>query len=151
MSFALVSAAFAAGRPIPVRHTCDGDNLSPPLTWTGAPTGTSAFALVMDDPDAPGGAFTHWLLCDIPISQSGLDEGLRPGACGTAGVNDFSRQGYGGPCPPKRHGPHHYRFHLYALSRRIGMKSGYTKAQLDAAIADAILGVAELSTSYERA
>jgi Raf kinase inhibitor-like YbhB/YbcL family protein len=150
MPFALTSSAVASGRPIPIRYTCDGDNLSPPLAWTDPPPGTSAFALIVDDPDAPSGTFTHWLLCDVPATTSALDEGLRSGRIGVAGVNDFSKPGYGGPCPPRGHGPHRYRFHLHALGRRLGLKPGYSRADLDAAIAGAVLGTATLEATYER-
>lgn len=150
MPFALTSSTLSAGQPVPVRHTCDGDDLSPSLAWTDPPAGTAAFVLVMDDPDAPGGTFTHWLLADIPATRSGLDEGLRPGACGTPGANDFSRPSYGGPCPPRQHGPHRYRIHLHALDRQLNLKRGYSRGQLDAAMAGHILGTAALVASYER-
>jgi hypothetical protein len=90
MAFVLGSSALTPGRPIPIRFTCDGDNVSPPLAWSGSPPGARAFALVMDDPDAPGGTFTHWLLCDLPATRTDLDEGAGAGT-GTAGVNGFGR------------------------------------------------------------
>jgi Raf kinase inhibitor-like YbhB/YbcL family protein len=135
---------------MPTRHTCDGENVSPPLTWASPPPNTKAFALVMDDPDAPGGQFTHWMLCDIPATRADLDEGGEPDGAGTPGLNDFSKLGYGGPCPPRGHGPHRYRFHLMALDRRLGLRPGFSRADFDAALTNATLGIATLVTTYER-
>ena len=151
MAFTLTSPAFAPGAAIPVRHTCDGEDLSPPLVWHGAPPGTKAFALVVDDPDAPSGTFTHWLLCDVPASRAGLPEGVATGQIGVAGTNGFSRLGYGGPCPPRGHGPHRYRFRLHALSAPLGLTAGCSRAEVDAALDGATLASAELVGRYERA
>lgn len=115
----LTSRAFAEGETIPTRYTCDGENLSPPLAWTGAPEGTASFALICDDPDAPGGKFHHWSIRDIPADRTSLGEGVGLGACLGGmhqAVNDFGGVGYGGPCPPKGDGAHRYRFRLYALT-----------------------------------
>jgi Phosphatidylethanolamine-binding protein len=102
MAFTLSSSSFAAGATIPVKHTCDGADRSPPLRWEDAPDAKS-FVLIVDDPDAPGGTFTHWVLYDIPGTQRALPEGLAPvSALGTSGTNDFARMGYGGPCPRRR-------------------------------------------------
>jgi Raf kinase inhibitor-like YbhB/YbcL family protein len=115
----LRSTAFSDGAVIPRRFTCDGENLSPPLEWSGAPSGTRSFALVCDDPDAPSGTFHHWAAYDIPADQAALQEGVsratRAGAFKQA-ISDFDRPGYGGPCPPHGHGPHHYQFLIFALS-----------------------------------
>ena len=109
---ALTSSAFQNGQPIPVRYTCDGENQSPALSWGDPPQGTKSFALVIDDPDAPNGIFRHWGVFDIPASTRSIGGGQR---VGTEVTNDFGKAGYGGPCPPKGHGPHHYHFKLFAL------------------------------------
>ncbi len=110
----LVSSAFADGAAIPRRFTCDGDDASPPLQWSGVPAETKSFVLLCDDPDAPGGTWHHWAAYDIPPDTSELAEN----AAGSfkEAVNDFRKTGYGGPCPPPGHGPHHYHFRLLALS-----------------------------------
>src|SRR5919108_3536307 len=100
MPFKLSSPAFADGGAIPARHTCDGDDRSPRLTWTGTPDGTRSLALVMDDPDAPRGTFTHWVVYDLPADATELGEGS---TVGTQGRNSFGRSGYGGPRPPPGH------------------------------------------------
>ncbi|WP_159726404.1 YbhB/YbcL family Raf kinase inhibitor-like protein [Methylosinus sp. Ce-a6] len=115
----LQSTAFAEGAEIPRKYTCDGENVSPPLQWSGAPAQTKSFALLCDDPDAPAGVWRHWAVYDLSPDGSGLPEGAgRPGPQRgfSQGINDFDRSGYGGPCPPPRHGVHHYRFRLLALS-----------------------------------
>jgi len=115
----LTSNAFHDGAGIPRRFTCDGEDVSPPLSWTDAPSATRSFALFCDDPDAPTGVWHHWAAYDIPAKHTVLDEGvggeLKPLNFKQA-INDFQRPGYGGPCPPRRHGPHHYHFRLLALS-----------------------------------
>lgn len=118
MSLSLTSSAFSNGGRIPQEHTCDGDNASPPLTWSGKPENARSFVLICDDPDAPSGTFHHWAIYDIPVSVDRIDAGCPPQArLGHArqARNDFGRAGYGGPCPPKGHGDHHYRFRLLAL------------------------------------
>ncbi len=116
MSLTLISPAFAAGGRIPVRYTCDGTDVSPPLRWSGAPAGTRSFALLCTDPDARAGTWYHWAIFDIPSTVGGLAERQRPDTPGMRqAVNDFGRKGYGGPCPPGD-GAHHYHFTLYALN-----------------------------------
>ena len=115
----LSSSAFSDGGPIPPRFTCDGEDVSPPLQWSEAPPETKSFALICNDPDAPAGIWHHWVAYDIPVDLSGLPEGAgRPtrGERFKHANNDFGRAGYGGPCPPRGHGPHHYHFRLLALS-----------------------------------
>ena len=114
----LKSNAFADGAAVPQRFTCEGDDTSPPLEWSEAPTGTRSFALVCDDPDAPGGTWHHWAAYDISAARTALPEGAgrRDAKDLAQAVNDFGRTGYGGPCPPRGHGPHHYHFRLLALS-----------------------------------
>jgi Raf kinase inhibitor-like YbhB/YbcL family protein len=115
----LTSTAFSEGAIIPRRFTCDGEDVSPALQWTGAPAQTKSFALLCDDPDAPAGVWRHWGVYDIPANLTELHEGAgkanRDGDLKQA-VNDFRRIGYGGPCPPHGHGTHHYHFRLLALS-----------------------------------
>jgi len=115
MAFKLFSSAFSDGGRIPSLHTSQGADLSPSLEWSGEPAGTRGFALIVDDPDAPSGTWTHWLLFDIPPTVHTLAQGYAAGSLGVSGVNDFGKLGYGGPCPPKGHGPHRYFFKLYAL------------------------------------
>ena len=115
----LTSAAFADGAAIPRRYTCDGEDLSPPLAWTDQPAETRSFALLCYDPDAPGGTWHHWAAYDIPAALTSLAQGAAQDAEKRGfkqAINDFQRSGYGGPCPPHRHGPHHYNFRLLALS-----------------------------------
>jgi Raf kinase inhibitor-like YbhB/YbcL family protein len=155
MAFSLTSSAFRNGEPIPTQHTCDGPDVSPPLAWRGAPDGTAAFALIVDDPDAPGGIWVHWVLYDVPTTLEALaehvDDGPTPHGLGGAaqGRNDFRRLGYGGPCPPP--GPsHRYLFKLYALRRTLGIAPGATKAELERGMAGQILAMAELMGRYQR-
>lgn len=150
MMFTLRSPAFEHGRAVPRRFTCDGDNVSPPLEWTGAPAGTVRFALVLDDPDAPSGTFTHWLVCDLPAEQTRIDEGIPLDGIAMEGVNDFGREGYGGPCPPRGHGPHHYRFHLYAVGQAMKLPNGFSRRDLDRALRGHVLGTALLEGTYGR-
>lgn len=113
------STSFANGSTIPRRFTCDGEDLSPPLGWSRAPAGTASFVLLCDDPDAPAGTWHHWAAYDIASDRTGLAEGASrqaPGEDFKQASNDFRKAGYGGPCPPHGHGPHHYRFRLLALS-----------------------------------
>jgi Raf kinase inhibitor-like YbhB/YbcL family protein len=118
MQLTLISSAFADGARIPHRYTCDGEDLSPPFRWLGAPTNTKSFVFICSDPDAPGGTWYHWGLYDVPVEIGDLREGYpkdaRVGPVRQA-VTDFKRIGYGGPCPPRDHGEHHYRFRLMAL------------------------------------
>jgi hypothetical protein len=150
----LTSPAFAEGQSIPKRFTCDGPGISPPLAWSGVPAGARSLALVVDDPDAPGGLFTHWIVLGLAAQADSLAEGaatrgLPPGA--VQGVNDFDRPGYGGPCPP--HGRHRYVHHLYALDLAPGVLPAVRKAnrsRIDAALQGHILAHARLTGTYER-
>lgn len=150
MALTLTSLAFGDGQAVPAEFTCDGDNLSPPLAWAGPPEGTRSFALVMDDPDAPGGTFTHWLLYDVPAAQRGLDQGAATGAPGKTLHNDFGKPGYGGPCPPRRHGVHRYRFTLHALDVPALRFHGHRREDLDRALGEHTLATATLTGRYER-
>ncbi len=149
------SSAFQNGDAIPAMYTCDGGDKSPPLSWSGAPAGVAAFALVVEDPDAPGGTFLHWVLYDLPGSQSSLPEGVStsgelPQLGGAKqGTNGFRKTGYGGPCPPR--GPaHHYHFKLYALDKKLGLPAGATQAQLSGAMQGHQIGTGELVGVYAR-
>jgi len=151
--FRLSSDAFENEESIPARFTCDGENASPPLAWSGAPAETQSFALIMDDPDAPGGVFTHWVLFDLPAETSELPEGVetseRPQVGGVQGSNDADSIGYGGPCPPS--GPaHRYRFTLYALDGPVNLDPGAKKQEVLDTMDSDILAQAELVGTYGR-
>jgi len=153
--FALTSTAFTNGAAIPARFTCDGEDLSPALSWSGAPKGTATFALVVEDPDAPGGTFIHWVLYDLPATTNALAEGMpKDGSLaklGNAhqGRTSFKALGYGGPCPPK--GPaHRYYFRLYALDAALGLPVGATRDEVVAAMRGHELAKAELMGTYAR-
>jgi hypothetical protein len=153
LAWELGSPAIAPGGAIPVKFTCDGPDVSPPLAWTEPPAGTKGFALIVDDPDAPGGIWVHWVLYGMPGTVRSLPEGLParemlPGL-GTQGINDFRKLGYGGPCPPR--GPaHRYRFHLYALDGERVLPPRKTKAEVLRAIEGHVLGQTELLGRYQR-
>jgi Raf kinase inhibitor-like YbhB/YbcL family protein len=138
----LTSNSFADGEAIPARHTCDGDDVSPPLAWTDVPDGTAAFVLIVDDPDA--GGFVHWLLTDIPGDARELPEGAGD-AVGRPGPNDFGRPGWGGPCPPAEH---RYVFTLFALREPIENVNDADAARRQAE--DAALARATLTGRYAR-
>lgn len=151
MAFKLTIQAFRQQDTIPKLHTCEGADLSPALEWEGEPSGTKSFALIMDDPDAPAGVWNHWLLFDIPASLHALAQGFKPGQAGQSGANDFGRPGYGGPCPPKGHGPHRYFFKLFAVDvPSLGLSSGARRAALDRALKGHILAEASYMGRYER-
>ncbi len=150
----LRSSAFSDGETIPRRFTCDGQDLSPPLDWSGAPAQALSFAIFCDDPDAPGGTWHHWAAYDIPADRLGLAEGAaRHGdAIGfRQGVNNFRRTGYGGPCPPRGHGPHHYRFRILALSlARLPLGNNRSCADIERAAGKYVIAEASLVGVYER-
>jgi len=156
MSLTLSSSAFAAGGQIPDAYTCEGKDISPPLAWNGAPSGTQSFALVVDDPDAPDPAapkltWVHWVLYDLPASASKLAEAARPQSLpdGTReGLNDWKKSGYGGPCPPI--GRHRYFFKLYALDRVLGDLQRPTKAALEKAMQGHVLAQSTLIGTYQK-
>lgn len=151
MAFKLAISAFPEGGTIPKLHTCDGADLSPPLEWSGEPAGTQSFALIVDDPDAPVGTWNHWLQYDIPAGTRELPQGVDHRKLGRSGTNDFGRLGYGGPCPPKGHGPHRYFFKLYALDvARLDMAAGVKRSGLDRALKGHVLAEAQYMGRYER-
>ena len=153
--FALSSPAFEAGGGIPVRYTCDGKSLSPPLRWSHAPEGTRSFALICDDPDAVkvvGYTFIHWVIFNVPASADSLGEGVppKPGLADGSrqGKNSTSRIGYIGPCPPQ--GDHRYFFRLYALDAVLDLEPGVSAEQLRKAMEGHVLARAELMVVYRR-
>lgn len=151
MPFVLASPAFAEGDAIPVRHTCDGENISPELAWSGAPPGTRSFALVMHDPDGTRGDFVHWLLWDIGADESSLAEGVGGMSTGASGENGFRDISYAGPCPPPGSEPHRYFFELYALDvERLGVDRGTKRAEAEMVMRQHQLGQTKLMGRYAR-
>jgi hypothetical protein len=144
----LTSTAFADGREIPRKYTCDGENVSPPLAWDGVPAEAKALAIIVDDPDARG--FVHWVAFDIPAASSGqlaeaastADSGLRQG------TNSFGKVGWGGPCPPS--GTHHYRFRLLAIREPLGLPGAPTADTVLAAAKDRTVAEGTLTGLYHR-
>ena len=152
MAIQLTSTAFSDGAMIPIRYTCDGEDLSPPLSWSGLPAGTRSLALICDDPDAPVGTWDHWVLFNIPATATGLPENVPAKATfddgSVHGNNSWGRPGYGGPCPPG--GTHRYFFKLYALDTELNLKTGATKSQLVKAMEEHILDQVQLMGKYRR-
>jgi Raf kinase inhibitor-like YbhB/YbcL family protein len=148
-NFSLTSKGFKQGDMIPSKYTCDGKDVSPPLSWGIVPDGTKTLTLIVDDPDAPGGIFTHWVLFNLPATVTNLPEGVprldRLDGGGIQGKNDFGGKGYNGPCPPKRHT---YRFILYALDTELTLKPGATRENVLKAMEGHILARAELDGKY---
>ena len=154
MTWQVKTSAFNAGSDIPAKFTCDGSDTSPALAWNAPPEGTQSVALIVDDPDAPGRTWVHWVLYDLPTTERELAEGVPPDGQLPSGArqgrNDFGTIGYGGPCPPP--GPaHRYYFRLYALDKRLDLPAGATRAQLDRSMRGHILAHAELMGRYRRA
>lgn len=152
MAFTLNSGSFNNGAAIPRDFTCDGSDASPALSWSEAPAGTKSFALIVDDPDAPGGVFTHWVIYDIPAGAAGLPQGvpkMGDAAGAHQGRNGFGKIGYGGPCPPPGK-PHRYFLRLYALSQPLSLKTGASKQDVERAMHGRVLGTAELMGTYGR-
>lgn len=147
------SSAFQEGGEIPKKYTCSGENVSPPLSFSGIPEGTKSLALICDDPDAPGGTWVHWVVYDLPAKTAGLPENVpkteRLENDAAQGLTDFGRIGYGGPCPPPG-AYHRYFFKIYALSKMPGLSPGATKAQLLSAMEGSILSETQLIGRYKR-
>ena len=144
----LTSSAFQEGQPIPVQFTCDGANQSPPLSWDEPPQGTKSFAIVVDDPDAPGGTFRHWAAYDIPSSARSIAVGQQSES---QALNDMGKAGYGGPCPPKGHGPHHYHFKLLALDvEKLGAPANAKVLDVENEATKHAIARGELIGTYER-
>lgn len=143
------SNAFKEGQLIPKKFTCDGEDISPQLSWKEAPQNTAAFALIFDDPDAPMGTWVHWVLYNIPSTTMELAEGAKTLSVGTLeGLNSWSKRGYGGPCPPDR--MHRYYFKLYALDKVLELSPGASKEKLEEAMLSHVLAEAVLMGRYDR-
>lgn len=142
----ITSSAFQQGGNIPSKFTCDESDTSPPLQITGIPSNAKTLVLIVDDPDAPGGLFTHWLVWNIPAQTNSMAEGSAPK--GVHGTNDFGKSGYKGPCPPP--GTHRYSFKIFALDRELDLRSGAKRSQVDAAIKGHIIAQGELVGRYAR-
>ena len=146
-TFVLSSASFTGNSAIPQKYTCDSSNISPQLQWSGAPANTKSFALIMDDPDAPSGTFTHWIAFDIPAHQTQIAEGVK--SIGKSGKNSAGQNGYTAPCPPS--GTHRYYFTLYALDvASLGLNESASRAQVETAAKAHTLAVTQLMGRYAR-
>ena len=155
MGFKLRSPEIAEGSDIPRQYTCDGLNISPEVIWDGAPAGTKSFVLIVEDPDAPGGVFTHWVVYDLPAATNKLkgEFGNRSEAVDNIkqGMTDFGFAGYGGPCPPREHGKHRYYFILRAIDvETLGLNPGVKKRAVERAMAGHIIEEAKFMGAYER-
>jgi Raf kinase inhibitor-like YbhB/YbcL family protein len=148
----LTSSAFVQGEPIPAKYTCSGEDISPPLAWGEPPAGTQSFALIMDDPDAPGGTWDHWVFFNISPSIRSLPEAFPDGDTfpdgSLGGKNSWGNTGYGGPCPPG--GTHRYFFKLYALDEMLAINAGASKGELEKAMVGHILAYAELMGTFSK-
>jgi hypothetical protein len=149
------ASAVADCEPIDARYTCDGEDVSPALSWEGVPPGTAEFALIVDDPDAPGGTFTHWLVYGLDPGDTALPEGVPEGGMIAGppslsqGTNDFGTVGYGGPCPPGGE-THRYVFRLLALDQRLDLADGASRDDLLAAVESHVHAVTQLTATYAR-
>jgi Raf kinase inhibitor-like YbhB/YbcL family protein len=141
------SPAFGEGETIPTKYTCDGENISPQLDWTGVPQEAQSLALIADDPDAPGGTWVHWVLFELPPDLASLPEGTSEN--GTQGANSSKKLTYSGPCPPAGN-PHRYYFKLYALDGPLKLEEGATKAEVENAMQGHILAQGQLMGKYGR-
>jgi len=153
MTLSVSSPAFKEGERIPSKYTCEGQDISPQLKWNGVPEESKSLALIMDDPDAPSGVFTHWVIFNLPPDSQDLPEAV-PSASqlpsgALQGRNDFGRIGYGGPCPPPGY-PHRYRFTLYALDKNLDLGAGSSKNQVLSAAKGHILAQGQLIGIYQR-
>ena len=148
----LTSRAFAEGRLIPQKYTCEGLNISPPLAWTSGPSRTQSFVIIMEDPDAPAGTWVHWVLFDLPPTIHNLPEGIpalrKLANAEKHGMNSFKKLGYGGPCPPS--GTHRYIFKIYALDEMLKLEPGLAKEELFWAMDGHILAEGQLTGKYKK-
>ncbi len=141
------SPDFKEGKQIPSDFTCDGKNISPELVFKDVPANAKSLALIMDDPDAPRGTFTHWVVWNIPSNAKGISRGEKIKYA--QGMSDFGRTGYGGPCPPS--GTHRYFFKLYALDTVLGLEEGSSRSDLEKAMKGHVIAEAKLMGTYQRA
>ena len=152
-TLSIYSNVFEDGATLSSAYTCDGDDISPAISWEEVPAGTQSMALIMDDPDAPGRTFVHWVIYNIPARSGGLPSGVAKNNTlddgSLQGKNNFGKIGYGGPCPPSGK-PHRYVFKVYALNTELDLKSGATKSQLEAAMKGHILAQGEMVGTYGR-
>jgi len=152
MAIKLTSKAFNEGAMIPAQYTCDGRDISPPLSWSEVPAGTNSFALICDDPDAPIGTWVHWVVYNIPNNVTSIPENVPPTKTIMGdilqGMTDFRQVGYGGPCPPR--GTHRYYFKIYALDKMLTLPAGVTKRELLKAMEGHILAEGQLMGRYKR-
>ena len=149
----LTSSAFADGQALPAQFTCSCAGQSPPLSWSQPPQGTKSFALVVDDPDAPSGTFRHWGAYDIPANLRSLDAGAgnSAGSAFAQALNDFGKPGYGAPCPPPGHGPHHYRFRLFALDvDKLAIPANGKASDVESEANKHLVGQARLTGVFQR-
>lgn len=153
MNVKLTSSAFGEGQTIPKKYTCEGQNVSPPLSWDGVPLAAKSLALISDDPDAPVGTWVHWVIYNIPVTISELIEAISPvpdlPGIGLQGKNDFRKIGYGGPCPPPGK-THRYFFKLYALDIALNLPKGSTKQDLEKMMEGHVLAQGQLVGTYRR-
>ncbi len=154
MDLLITSDAFLEGEAIPTKYTCDGDDLSPDLRWSDIPPNTKSLALICEDPDAPSGTFTHWVLFDLPPTVTELPEGVstaeRLANGAVQGQNDFKRIGYGGPCPPTNDSEHRYYFRIYALDTDLQLQAGSRREDVASAMAGHVLAMGHLMGTYKR-
>jgi Raf kinase inhibitor-like YbhB/YbcL family protein len=150
----ITSDAFLEGEAIPTKYTCDGDELSPDLRWSDIPPNTRSLALICEDPDAPSGTFTHWILFDLPPTVTELPEGVSTAERLTNGAvqgqNDFKRIGYGGPCPPPNDSEHRYYFRIYALDTELQLQAGARREDIVPAMVGHVLATGHLMGTYKR-
>ena len=147
----VLSKAFSAGGAIPARYSCQGENVSPDLAWSNLPAGTKTIVILCDDPDAPVGNWVHWVLYDLPASETGIADGVKaaPPAGARHGLNSWNKPGYGGPCPPPGK-PHRYFFKVYALNAPLGLSEGVTEAKVLEAMKAHVLARGEIMGTYAR-
>jgi len=148
MALRISSSAFSNNDTIPTRYTCDGQDVAPPLEWSDIPANARSIAIICDDPDAPSGRFTHWVLYNIPASARGIAEHA---TIGTPGVNSFGKTGFGGPCPPKKDQAHHYHFRVYALDIESLGSAGLSKEDALKAMRGHVVAEGDLVGTYKRA
>jgi Raf kinase inhibitor-like YbhB/YbcL family protein len=149
----LIESVFKSKQPIPLKYTCDGDNISPPLRFLQVPADAKSLALIVDDPDAPRGTFDHWIVWNLPPDLKELTEGakelIRLSPKPLQGLNGYQKTYYQGPCPPTGK-PHHYHFKLYALDRLLSLSEGAAKQEVEKAMQGHILAQAEIIGIYQR-
>jgi len=152
MAISLTSSAFAEGKTIPTKYSSEGDDISPPLAWSGVPKEAKSLVLICDDPDAPMGTWVHWVIYNLPPTTASLAEAVAPaktrGDGSMQGYNSAGKVGYQGPMPPS--GTHRYFFRLYALDKMLELKPGATRAELDGAMKGHILAQGQLMGTYTR-